>query len=331
MRIARSFGIATCALATIGLFVGYPGDRRQNRASASQSVQAQQPDTRPRAPSLEFGESVPGGLYVGQAASKFIDEYAVRNSKNDPPKCMDGAGGIIGMSVNSQGVLYAISQISHVGRYGYSEFPIYTFGPNCGAKGPTLQESLGFPYGIAIDKKSGRVYVTWYPTSGNGGGVIVYEKGSLYPTYVLSGSVLAGANYGIAVSSAGNVFTGGYLGLVEFIGGRQSGHIVLNPPGLSSIQSLDFDRNDNLIANTGSTIMVYAAPYNAAPILTITAKGVAFDCKVDKPNQYLYCSDYTNGSVDVYAYPSGAYAYSITNGLKQANVVWGIAIAPPSP
>ncbi len=360
MRIPRSLGFALSASAIVALLVGCSGAGQQNPALPSQT-QAQPSSAgqgvlpgasptitaalrRPPATDLVIGAgqdsaSRVGGLYVGQESSLFVNEYALPNTKNAPARCTDPLqgpyGGAVGMTLSAGGVLYVVSPNSKVGRFGYNQYPIDTFGPNCGARGPTLHESFGIPTDVAVDNKSGRVYVTWYPPTGSGGGgIIVYDRGSIYPTRLLANSAIIGSS-GVAVDSLGNVFLSGQntaTNIVEFPGGRQNGSTVLSPPGLNYPFGLEFDRNNNLIvSNLGNnTITVYAPPYSAAPTLTIPAKGFTFHCKLDKPNVNLYCSDYTNSSVDVYAYPSGTYEYSITNGLKQANVVFGIAVDPPS-
>ncbi len=343
MRIPRLLSFALSGCTTVALLVGCSGDGQQNPALPSQTQaqpsSADQGVPLGASPKITITAARVGGLYAAQALSLSVNEYALPNTKNAPPRCTDSGKYVVAMAVGARGVLYVVSQQAKIGRYGYNEWPIDTFGPSCGVRGPTLHESFGLPSDVAVDSKSGRVYVAWYPTSGSaGGGIIVYDKGAIYPTRLLANSaVTVSGNGGVAVDSAGNVFLSvSGSNIVEFPGGQQNGSTVLSPPGLNFPSGLEFDLKDNLIvtnySNSGSPIIsVYAPPYNAAPTLTIAEKGASLFVKLDYTNTNLYASDYTNGSVDVYAYPSGSYEYSITNGLTQANFSTGIAVDPPSP
>lgn len=275
------------------------------------------------------GKKAAGGLYVSQLEEHFVNEYALPDSTNSPPACTDHLPiGAVGIAVSARHTLYVPVQ-HFIG--GYETFPIDTFGPNCGSKGHTLFEKFGYPTDVAIDNKHGRVYVTWY--HGNGGGIIVYDKGAIYPTRLLSNSAIIGSS-GVAVDSLGNVFLAGgsSQGVVEFLGGRQKGSIVLRGLETTSPTGLEMDHDNNLVAADpgNGSIDVFAPPYNGRPTLTISTKGETFYVKLDAANRNLYASDYANGSVDVYAYPSGTYEYSITNGLMQTEYVYGLAVDPPS-
>ena len=51
--------------------------------------------------------------------------------------------------------------------------------------------------------------------------------------------------------------------------------------------------------------------------------------KLDAANHLQYNSDYYNRKIDVYAYPSGTYKYSITNSVPSNPS--GVAVGPGRP
>lgn len=343
MPMSRTLALVTSA--TVLMLAGCSGAGQQGTVVPAQT-QSQQSAARQDVPAAAFaaslasripmnpsnlvigagkdGAKASGGLYVTQELERFVNEYALPDSANSPAACTDSVPeGATSIAVSARHTLYV--PVEHfIG--GFQKFPIYTFGPNCGSKGHTLIEQLGYPTDVAIDNKRGRVYVSWYALYGSTSGVIVYDKDSIYPTRLLSDSATFSEG-GLAVDSLGNVFQSVGAGILEFPGGRQKGSSVISGIGAFG---LEIDRKDNLIASEFTSIDVYAPPYTGAPTLTIPTKGTTFFVKLDAANQNLYVSDYTNGSVDVYAYPSGAYEYSITNGLTQAKIVYGIAVDPPS-
>jgi hypothetical protein len=335
MQMKRTLRFAVCASATVIGLAGcgatgqpsavVPGQAPVGSSAVGQSVLG---NALGGLPAITANAS--GGLYVAQVLGTAINEYALPDENNLAAKCAERAKIAVAMAVSARHILYVAEQ-RFIG--GYQTFPIETFGPNCGAKGITLLESFGYPTSVAIDNKSGRVYVAWYALAGTGGGVIVYDKDKRYPTRLLSNSTIIG-NGGVAVDSSGNVLWSGYAptSIAEFPHGQQKGSAVITNPGFSYPYSLELDRNDNLVASdTGSgTIDVFAPPYTGTPTLTIPTKGYTLSVKLDAANQNLYASDFTNGSVDVYAYPSGTFEYSITTGLVQSNYVYGVAVDPPT-
>jgi len=58
--------------------------------------------------------------------------------------------------------------------------------------------------------------------------------------------------------------------------------------------------------------------------------GEAIWCPLDRPQQHIYCGDAGHGSIDVYAYPGGAYLYSYTADLSASALVTGVAPDPPA-
>jgi hypothetical protein len=103
----------------------------------------------------------------------------------------------------------------------------------------------------------------------------------------------------------------------------------LSLSGLYGPVGLSFDSNDNLLVTNEYNIAIFAPPYNGAPMQTITTQPYCVYSAVDAKNRHLYVSEQTNNAVDVYAYPSGKFEYSITAGIQQ-NSVYGVALDPAS-
>ncbi|MEO6991117.1 MAG: SBBP repeat-containing protein [Candidatus Baltobacteraceae bacterium] len=267
-----------------------------------------------------------GGLYVAQYKINLVNEYALPDTKNDPPKCVDAVPGpegyVNGVGVNAQHVLY-------VPGFYAGKAQVLTFAANCGSAGPTLNDPNGFTVDVAFDNAKGTVYVADPSTNG----IDAYAKGATSPTRTLSSSVIQ-RPYGVAVDRVGNVFLSGTTSsnVVEFPKGHQKGSRVLGLTGLKFPVGLEFDLKNNLIVIDDSAgILIYAPPYSGAPNHTFATKGTADYGKLDAANHNFYVNNLSNGSADVYAYPSGKYRYSITNGLSVNNTVTGIAVDPPSP
>jgi len=347
MRILSSLGLALSASAAVAMLAGCSGAGQQtplvpDQTQSQQSVVRQ--GVNPAVPAASMladissadaglslgasqdGATGAGGLYVAQVQAHFVNEYALSDSKNGPQKCKDvlPTYGVYGIGVNARHVLY----VPIVGSYG-KPHKILTFGPNCGKAGPTLDDPNGSPIDVAFDNTNDTVYVADIDTRG----IDVYEKGATSPTRTLHNSALV-SSPGVAVDSHGNVFQSGHnsANVVEYFGGRQQGNKVLPLTGLNNPYGLEFDVKGNLIVIDGfSGILVYAPPFSGPPIRTIIAKGPSLYGKLDLANRNLYVSDgsYGNLPVDVYAYPSGKYEYSISNGLSQNTT--GIAVDPASP
>ncbi len=350
MRIPRSLGFALSASATVAMLAGCSGvgqqtpsvpDQTQSQQSvARQGVNAAMPaastlaNISPPDADLSVGAgqnsaTVPGGLYVAQGAARtapVIREYALPDNKNGPPKCKDilPTSGVFGIGVNARHVLYV-----PVATFGKPS-KILTFGPNCGKAGRTLDGLNDTVIDVAFDNTNDTVYVAT-----DTGSIDVYEKEATLPTRTLHNDQLV-SSPGVAVDSHGNVFQSGHksANVVEYFQGKQQGNKVLPLTGLNRPYGLEFDVKGNLIViDDSSGILVYAAPFNGPPIHTIRTKGSPVYGKLDFANRNLYVSDSSFGEnhpVDVYAYPSGTFEYSITNGLTKYFST-GIAVDPASP
>ncbi len=256
----------------------------------------------------------PGGLYVAGPGS--ILEYTLPDRKNLGPRCSDAvplSGGVNGIAVDAHRILYVpynSNLVHHVA----------TFGPDCGAPGPELVDQSDIA-DVAVDNRKGTVYVS----SANTGNIDVFDKGATRPSRTLHNAQHGGSGFGVAVDSHGNVFNSG-SSIVEFPHGRNKGSKALTLSGLKDPLGITFDRNDDLIvANASKNVTIYAPPYNGAPKQTIATPRYPLYCGLDKRNKHLYVSEQKNNAIDVFAYPSGTYEYSITGNAG------GVALDPPSP
>ncbi|MBC5827193.1 MAG: hypothetical protein GIW99_05855 [Candidatus Eremiobacteraeota bacterium] len=311
-----------------------PGQTQSQQAVPSRGVPAaiSAADVRPPAADLLGGAGqdvtrVAGGLYVGQINPLFVNEYALPDKKNGPPKCKDSLSGkfaFYGIGVNAQHELYVPVNDGHT---------ILTFAPNCGAAGPTLSDPNGQPVDVAFDNTNGTVYVADSST----GGIDVYENGATSPTRTLynpqcPNGTCGSVNTGVAVDSFGNVFEANY-NIVEYPRGHQKGSKVLPLNGLGGTPiptGLELDLKGNLLVMDNNSILIYTPPFKGYPKNMIPVNTGAYYGKLDAANSNLYVSEdgQHGGVVSVFAYPLGKYEYSISNGQT---AVYGVAVDPPAP
>jgi hypothetical protein len=260
----------------------------------------------------------PGGLYIGEFDAGTVAEYSVPDKKNLGPRCSDipdRYSGVAGIAVDAHRLLY-------VPYNDNATHDVATFGPNCGTRGPTLVDPYGDVGSVAIDNKKNTVYVG----NENTGNIEVYANGATTPTGELN--LYHGSGFGLAVNGSGDVFDSGNP-IIEFPHGQNNRGKQLSLSGLQGPIGLSFDRDDNLLVSNEYNIAIYAPPYNGAPKQTITTQPFCLYSAVDAKNEHLYVSEQTNNAVDVYAYPSGKFEYSITAGI-QSRSVDGVALDPPS-
>ena len=312
----RNFKVSTFALtASIALtaLAGCGGSARM-----APGVSGQVPEITTRSVQLARAQGdakAPGGLYIYQSTNS-LPEFSLPDKKNRGPRCSDSLpnAGVNGIAVDAHRILYV----------PLSTGDVLTFGPDCGAAGPTLVDANNDLGDVAFDSKKNTVYVSNLST----GNIDVFKNGATSPTGVLSNSQYSGHNYGfgVAVDRFGNVFNSGPT-IVEFPHGHNKGSKPLALSGLIGPQGLSFDSNDNLLVTNEYNIAIYAPPYSGAPKQTITTQPFCTYSALDSKNRNLYVSEQTNNAVDVYAYPSGTFEYSITTGLQR--YVQGLAIDPP--
>jgi hypothetical protein len=215
------------------------------------------------------------------------------------------------------------------GGQGYTQ----EYAPNCGAAMLKITDPNGQPADAGFDSKHDVYILNIFDAAGQPGSVNVYDAhGTLLRSLTdPSFSELIG----IATDSHDNVFVSnrtsqGVATVVEFPGGKMPGTllsaITLGLPGAPQL-----DRANNLIITDWQayTLNVYAPPYTQAPTVT-PMHGLSLWCPLDRHEDHLYCAD-LGGSVDVYTYPGGAYAYSFTNGLVPSGFATGSAVNPAAP
>jgi hypothetical protein len=271
---------------------------------------------------VDDGKAV-SGLYVGQFYPTSIGEYGVPDAKNNGPKCLvSSVSGTNGFGVNAHHDLYDPDAGSG---------QLIVFGPKCGA----ALSKVAIPSGnsnqatdAAFNENSKAAYVD---TIGDGVLPIKYGAAS-FGTALTCAMVVQ--SFGVAVDGKGNVFQSGRTSsnanvIVEWKAGAGSCK-TLGVTGLGYVTGIAFDSKYNLIVmDLDNGILIFKPPYSGAPTRTITPKGGPLYGKLDALDVNLYVSDLTNGSADVFTYATGAYKYSITNGLIAGNSVDGIGIDPP--
>lgn len=323
MRIPSQLGRLSSAAATLVILAGCSGGGAQSSGSTF---------TLPASGLLgdryPLGAVTKSGVYVSTYNPSQTNLYAIPDSKNVAPTCSIATHYVQGIGVDSAGTLF-------VPQIGPTAVTTYSKG-TCTPAALTLSVPSGSPFDIAFSS-AGTVYLVIFRGKfGPPGFISVYPKGASTSTATLSDPA---AYYvrGVAVDKAGDVFLAfecsscGSSSIIEFKKGKMPG-TILKLTGLTYVTGLEFDASQNLLAmDTGSGLVeVFAPPYKGAPRSTFPAGGFPLFGKLDRVNRNLYVSDYSNGTVDVYTYPSGTFEYSISNGLIQANYVEGVAVDPSS-
>jgi hypothetical protein len=281
-----------------------------------------------------------GRVYVSEFNYTNVNEYAARNKKNAPPLCqIPNQTFVNGIGVDSSLNLWAPN--AYPTGLGFTAI----FAPNCGKMLSQIADKDGQPAGVAFDRKKGNVYIENIygpPPTLLGGNVDVYKVKSHHKvrvlkyhdplTYIWSDEALDATGDLFVVYA--DIYNKGHI--IEFASGRNPAaklSIALGFPG-----GLTFDSAGNLLVGDQDTATetVYAPPFTESPIATISLKAASVSCRFNLARTHLYCSDFTNGSVDVYSYassnPTGTkYLYSFNNGIPHNADNTGIALAPPPP
>jgi hypothetical protein len=276
-------------------------------------------------------ELAAGRIYVGQEFAKTIGEYRAFNPRNGAPVCeTPPVTSPEGMTTDAAGTLYTTAL------FRGAKAGVATFGRNCGEAGPTFNDPDGEPDDPVVDGDT--LYLTNLVDTGQTAATINVYKigGGSSPIGKLSAASVQ-VGIGVAVDSHHNLFwsnltgytTGGQV--IEFFGGAKTREgVVIISIGSDFPGGVLLDHADNLllIDQNRNAIYVYAQPYSAPPFSTIPLKGTAVFCAMGLQQRRLYCLDYEFGSVDVYAYPSGTYIYSYTDGINVEDEPTGVAIQP---
>ncbi|GAC1393791.1 MAG: hypothetical protein NVSMB31_13490 [Vulcanimicrobiaceae bacterium] len=83
-------------------------------------------------------------------------------------------------------------------------------------------------------------------------------------------------------------------------------------PNIAAGLQIDLNHNLVVVDPGAGLVELFSPPYPGAPAATKST---------------LYVSTFNTGTVDWFAYPSGAYQHSISNGM-QPNTVQGVAVLP---
>jgi hypothetical protein len=269
-------------------------------------------------------------LYVSEFKASSVSGYSVPDRRNRGPVCaVAGVKAVNGVGVDRSGTLWVPQQNDNGGTNS-----VTSYAPHCGAPGITLHDSNGYPWAIAFDSK-GTNYVMDSQTAPSGpGAVLVYRKGATSRATVLTDPAFRMLT-AIGVDANDNVYVAttahnNHGAIVEFKNGKMPGRLLIAvaTPGIPG-GTLLFDRSANLIVDefSSAAVEVFAPPYGGSP-RTFQLKGTSWQCSLNRIETRLACADFGNGSVDVYAYPSIAYLYSITAGLLKVDTVVGVAYDP---
>jgi hypothetical protein len=205
-----------------------------------------------------------------------------------------------------------------------------------------IPDTDGQPGAVAFDRKGGVYIENVVNTNGPGAGasVDVYAAGQTTPSTVLQ-EPNAYMAVDVAVDAQRNVYMSwidsSKVGHVDEFGGGQNPPITL-PMTTGFIGGITFDADANLLVvdQTSGKIDVFSKPYGKTPLATIQLGSFSLQCTFNHHRDHLYCGDYAQGSIDIYKYNSlnpglTVYKYSWTNGLDPAEMVQGVALAPPAP
>jgi hypothetical protein len=252
-------------------------------------------------------------VYIASDAG--VAAFTRRNDSKKGPLCaISTSGQPYGMGVDPAGNLW-------VALNDQNNYSVQEYGPDCG-KAETTLSVPGFPSDVTLDV-NGTAYVSLFVSTGSGpAAVAVYPSGATSPSAVLTDPSLVVADY-VAVDGGGDIFVATYLptknyGIIEFPGGKMPA-TVLPLTGIGQAGSLFFDRRGNLLVDDigvhPDQIKVFPPPFSGAPARTFPLKQPAEACTLGQHQERVYCGSDSVPGIDVYAYPSGNYLYSDTNGI----------------
>lgn len=265
------------------------------------------------------------GLAVAQFGTDTVLWFKKSNHKNKPPAACEPASSTNGIRVDRDGNLWIPD-----GRANTTT----KYAPNCGASLLTIPDPTGEPADVALDP-SGNVYILNLNNISGPPEVNAYNSstGALLRTLTdPSFNVL----FGVGSDRNGNVFvsnltTNNVGNVIEFPKGKMPGKALSGIHlGLPGTPALDSKGNMVISDWLNGTIDVFAPPYTGAPA-TSALMGQSIWCPLNKNQKRIYCGDAENGSIDVYAYPGGAYIYSYTASLSASELVTGVSPSPALP
>jgi len=325
-----AFTLTTAVIMALGLLSACSQNVLQPVAAAGGPASVYPPGFRPHSQRPPWMKAAPANsrrssdIAVAQFGSSSILWFKANDRKNDPPVVCEPADSTNGIRIDREGNLWVPD-----GRADTTT----EYAPNCGAAKLTIPDPTGEPADVAFDRH-GHVYILNLNDKSGPPTVNVYNASGKHLRTLSdpSFSVL----FGVESDNKGDVFVSNLTGsndgiVVEFPQGKMPGTrlsgVSLGLPGVPA-----FDSKDNLVITDWErlTIDVFAPPYDSAP-KTYALMGASIWCPLDRQERHIYCGDGSNGSLDVYAYPSGSYLYSDTGDLSPNGLVAGVAPAPPAP
>jgi hypothetical protein len=280
-----------------------------------------------------------GRVYVSMFNFTNVNEYAASNKKNAPPLCaIPNQHYVNGIGVDRSLNLWVPN--ANASGLGFTA----VFAPSCGKQLFTIADQDGQPASVIFDRKGNAYVENIYGPPSNllAGNVDVYRVKTRHKvaeltykdphTYIWSDEALdAGGDLFVIYS---DIYNKGHV--IEFPGAKapaKSLPISVGFPG-----GLAFDSAGNLLVGNQDTAAesVYAPPFTGSPVATFSLKAASVPCRFNATRKNLYCSDFTNSSVDVYGYAaanpgSTKYLYSFNNGIPHNANNAGIALAPAPP
>jgi len=262
------------------------------------------------------------GFYVAQAngsSDGVVFGFGLQNKKNKAPLCSLGNQKFndTDIAADASGNLYLANVQTGA---------INVYAPNCG----NLIASFTDPYGSDVDVAVHGTAI--YPAGGDHVAVCTMKGCSAKLT---DPSILQLET--AAVDSRGNVWGSYYdqqgrISLIVWRSGAMPGHPVSGYVNQNTPGGLLFDSHDNLISVQTRFLHVYTYRCDAATAAcnntgTFTLQAASLFGALNAKNAQLEVTDYSNDSVDVYAYPTFTYEYSYSRGLMTDYSVQGIAQA----
>jgi hypothetical protein len=219
---------------------------------------------------------------------------------------------------------------------------IFSFAPGCGAQGTTLSTPLNaLPVGIAFGPDGTKFGLMVYISSSKDStSVSVYPPGATSPTAELTDARLNGPNLdpdGVGADAAGHIYVTCCGAAqpsrfaIEFTGrgGQTKGKKIVLQQLTFPGGSVTFDSSNNMIVPDlrAVTVNVYAPPYIGAPTIH-PLKGTPWQCALNVGESLLACANQSANTIDVYAYPSLTYRYSLKPGGNPSSLFSGVAFFP---
>jgi hypothetical protein len=274
-------------------------------------------------------------VFVSQFNLTFVNEYAKYNKMNAPPICQTtGQPYVNGIGVDTSRNLW-------VPQGGQLSGVTTEFAPNCGRAILQIQDKDGQPAAVSFDSKKDVYILNILGPNVFPGNIDVYTPGATKPTRVLRDNN-ALEPFDEVIDAHDNLYmvyndpTTNKGHVIEFARGHNPSSPL--PMTLGFPGGLAIDAADNLLVidQDAVNVAVYAPPYTNPAIATFRLQADSIPCRFDRSGKRLYCSDFTNGTVDVYAYDAShpgatTYAYSFNNGIQPGSANAGVALSPAPP